>query len=245
MVILVYLWRLWFVILGIVMTLLIGPWVYLFSFKPSHYKICYALIRLWAVILFYGIGFRCQYFKEVNEHIDPNRQYIFIANHTSIVDVFLMLVLLPNHPFCFVGKKELVKIPIFGTIYKRVVVMVDRSDAKSRSEVYARASERMQKGQSIVIFPEGLVPDDTSILLAPFKNGAFILAAEHQLPLCCFTFIGLRKMFPFNYSKGYPGRIPVYFNGIIEPKPEDTFLSLKDKAFSKIKNTLETHELSF
>lgn len=55
----------------------------------------------------------------------------------------------------FCRKKELVKIPIFGTIYKRVCVMVDRKSMKSRTDVYRRCAERMNDGQNIVIYPEG------------------------------------------------------------------------------------------
>lgn len=70
----------------------------------------------------------------------------------------------------FCRKKELVKIPIFGTIYKRVCVMVDRKSMKSRTDVYRRCAERMNDGQNIVIYPEGGVPDDTSIVLMSLKT---------------------------------------------------------------------------
>lgn len=187
--------------------------------------------------MFYGMGFRYELKNLTGKKIDKNTQYVVIANHTSIMDVMLPCILLPHHPLCYVGKKELVKIPIFGTIYKRICVMVDRSSAKSRADVYRRCAERMEEGQSIVIFPEGGVPDDTSVILDEFKDGAFILATKHQSPLVVYTFVGLKEMFPFDNSKGHPGKVKVYFNEIMEPN--HSVKDLKSLAHAEIKKVLE------
>ena len=50
---------------------------------------------------------------------------MLVANHTSMLDIMLMLKVSKN-PFVFIGKKELAKIPLFGFFYKRVCIMVDR-----------------------------------------------------------------------------------------------------------------------
>lgn len=232
-----YIWRGWFVILGTVLTLIFGIPVLLLSIKKEHYKYCYKFIRLWCYGMFYGMGFRYDLQKLSETRIEKDRQYVIIANHTSIIDVFLPCILIKDHPLCYVGKKELVKIPIFGTIYKRVCVLVDRTSAKSRADVYRRCAERMREGQSVVIFPEGGVPDDTSVLLDHFKDGAFILSTKHQFPLASFTFVGLKKMFPFDYGKGYPGKVKIYFNGVEEPN--QTVEEMKTKAREEIKKVLE------
>jgi 1-acyl-sn-glycerol-3-phosphate acyltransferase len=186
--------------------------------------------------MFYGMGFRYDLIKLSEQEKDKSIPYVFISNHTSIMDIMLTCIVFPDHPICFVGKKELVKIPIFGTIYKRICVMVDRTSAKSRADVYRRCAEKMEEGNSIAIFPEGGVPDDTSIILDDFKDGAFMLSSKHNSPIAVYTFIGLKEMFPFENSKGYPGRVKVYFNGIIEPtdSPKDS----KAKAYEEIKKTL-------
>ncbi len=186
--------------------------------------------------MFYGMGFRYDLIKLSEQEKDKNIPYVFISNHTSIMDIMLVCILFPDHPICFVGKKELVKIPIFGTIYKRICVMVDRASAKSRADVYRRCAEKMEEGNSIAIFPEGGVPDDTSIILDDFKDGAFILSSKHHSPIVVYTFVGLKEMFPFENSKGFPGRVKVYYNGIIEPSdsPKDS----KAEAYETIKKTL-------
>ncbi len=238
-ILLVYLWRFWMILLGLVLTIILGFFVYLLSFRKSHYKYCYQFIRLWAAGMFYGMGFRYELKNLTQQKIDKNQPYVIISNHTSIMDVMLPCLLFPNHPLCFVGKKELEKIPLFGTIYKRVCVMVDRNSARSRADVYRRCAEKMKEGNSIVIFPEGGVPDDTSIILDNFKDGAFTLSTKHQFPLAVFTFVGLKEMFPFDNKKGYPGKVKVYFNGIITP--DSTIADQKTNAYQTIKNTLEKH----
>lgn len=198
-------------------------------------------MRIWCFGMFYGMGFRYDLIKLSDQKIDKNKQYVFISNHTSIMDIMLTCILLPDHPVCFVGKKELVKIPIFGTIYKRICVMVDRTSARSRADVYRRCAEKMEEGNTIAIFPEGGVPDDTSIILDEFKDGAFILSSKHNSPIAAYTFIGLKKMFPFDNSKGYPGRVRVYFNGVINPTPSPK--DSKSEAFEEIKKTLLKHSV--
>lgn len=225
-------------LLGAFLTIILGIPVLLFSIKKEHYRYAYFFIRLWCFGMFYGMGFRYELINLTDKKIDKNQQYVFISNHTSIMDVMLPCILMPNHPLCYVGKKELVKIPIFGTVYKRICVMVDRTSARSRADVYRRCEERMEEGQSIVIFPEGGVPDDTSVLLDSFKDGAFILASKHQSPITVFTFVGLKEMFPFNYSKGHPGKVKVYFNDIMQP--DQSVAMLKAEAHSKMKNILQT-----
>lgn len=223
-------------VLAFLLTILLGLPVYLFSLNKKTYKYAYIFIRIWCYGVFYGMGMRYELVNLTDKKIDKNTQYVVISNHTSIMDIMLPCILFPNHPLCYVGKKELVKIPIFGTIYKRICVMVDRSSPRSRADVYRRCAEKMEEGNSIVLFPEGGVPDDTSIVLDQFKDGAFTLSSKHHSPIAVFTFIGLKEMFPFDNSKGFPGKVKVYFNDILEPT--DSPKDLKLSSFETIKKTL-------
>lgn len=234
-----YLWRLWMILLGMVLTSLFFVPVYLLSFRKQYYRYTYRFVRIWCFGMFFGMGMRYKLLKETQKKIARNRQYVIIANHTSLMDIMLPVLLFPHHPICFVGKKELVKIPIFGTIYKRICVMVDRKSVRSRAEVYKRCAERMEMGDSIVIFPEGGVPDDKNIILDSFKDGAFILSQQHQVPIAVYTFIGLKKMFPFDHSKGYPGTVKVIFNDILEPS--NSVEELKSNAHQLIKSSIEKY----
>lgn len=231
-----YAWRGWMILLGLVFTLLFFLPVYVLSYQKKHYKYAYFFVRAWCFAMFYGMGFRYELISLTTKKIQRDRQYVIIANHTSIMDVMLPCLLFPHHPICMVGKKELVKIPVFGTVYKRICVMVDRSSARSRANVYRRCAERMKEGQSIVIFPEGGVPDDTSVILDSFKDGAFTLSSKHHFPIAVFTFSGLKEMFPFDSGKGHPGKVKIYLNDILEP--DSSMQELKTTAYNEIKQTL-------
>lgn len=231
-----YIWRLWFILLAFLFILIFIFPVLLLSIREKDFKYAYIFIRCWCLILFYGMGFRYELIRKTQERIDKDRHYIFISNHTSIIDILLMVVLHPNHPICFIGKAELAKIPIFGIIYKRICILVDRKDPKSRAYVYRKAKVKMDHGQNIVIFPEGGVPDDVSVVLDTFKDGAFILSTRHHFPIVVYTFIGLKEMFPFRLDSGHPGKIKAVRNLILEP--EEKVDTLKIISHNEIKKTL-------
>lgn len=224
-------------VLGVILTLALLPFVYFFIYEEKYTKFCYQLMRFWCKGMFYGMGFSYELIKETSKNIDPNKQYIIIANHTSIMDVFLPCILHPEHPLSYVGKKELEKIPIFGIIFKRIMVPVDRKDPQSRAEVYVKCAERIKQGKSVVIFPEGGVTDDLSVVLQDFRNGAFSMATQHQFEILVYTFIDLKYMFPFDNTKGYPGRVKVYLNEILEPSND--MEELKEKSWHLIHDTLQ------
>lgn len=126
-----------------------------------------------------------------------------------------MFVSLKN-PFVFVGKKELAKIPIFGFFYKKTCILVDRSSVKSRQAVFLRAQRRLKGGVSICIFPEGGVPEDETIVLDEFKDGAFRLAINHQIPIVPMTFYDNKKRFSYTFFSGGPGRLRVKIHTFID-----------------------------
>lgn len=232
-----YIWRGWFVLLGITLTMIFFLPVYFFSLQKNGYRKAYFFIRWWCYGMFYGMGFCYELTHLSKKKIDKNQQYIFISNHTSLMDIMLTCILMKDHPMCFVGKKELEKLPIFGTIYRQICILVDRKSLKSRSEVYKKCAERMNHGDSIVLYPEGGVPDDTSIVLDEFRNGAFSLSCKHQKPILVFSFVGLKALFPFEKGQGKPGKVKVFFHDILPP--ETNLENQKEKARKLILETVK------
>jgi 1-acyl-sn-glycerol-3-phosphate acyltransferase len=143
-------------------------------------------------------------------------------------------------PFVFVGKKELVRIPFFGYLYKRAAIMVDRSSSKSRYSVYQRAKYFIKKGYSICIFPEKEYLDET-VLLNPFKKGAFKMALDHKLPILPLVFLDCKRKFPWYTTHGYPGSLRVKELDVIQVKDMQykSIESLQKKAYKLIRNSLE------
>ncbi|MCW4469239.1 1-acyl-sn-glycerol-3-phosphate acyltransferase [Flavobacterium sp. MFBS3-15] len=196
------LWRIWFYILMGVPIIVLSPLLILSILSEKTYPQFFILARLWAKIILWGMGLPYRIVRE--QQLEQGKSYMLVANHTSMTDIMLMLVISKN-PFVFVGKKELVKIPIFGFFYKRTCILVDRSSSKSRFEVFKRAQARLNQGLSICIFPEGGVPDDENVILDEFKDGAFRLAIEHQIPIVPMTFYDNKKRFSFKFFSGSPG----------------------------------------
>ena len=149
------------------------------------------------------MGFRVKIERE--QVPERHKSYMFIGNHTSMTDIMLMLVSVKN-PFVFVGKKELAKIPLFGFFYKRTCILVDRSSERSRKAVFLRAQKRLKQGLSICIFPEGGVPDE-AVVLDDFKDGAFRLAINHQIPVVPIVFFDNKKRFSYTFFSGGPGKM--------------------------------------
>lgn len=173
--------------------------------KEAWYPYFFKMARLWSKFILVGMGFAYKIEREATP--EKNKSYMFIANHTSMVDIMLMLVSV-NNPFVFVGKAELAKIPLFGFFYKRTCILVDRSSPKSRQAVFLRAQRRLKTGVSICIFPEGGVPEE-HIVLDAFKDGAFRLAINHQIPIVPLTFADNKKRFSFTFFSGSPGEMRV------------------------------------
>ena len=198
------LYRLWFYLLVLLPILMFFPLIIITILSEKTYSLFFKIARLWARFILIGMGFR--YSINGTENFEVGKSYMLVANHTSMTDIMLMLLSVKNHPFVFVGKKELVKIPIFGFIYKRVCILVDRENSKSRFAVFERAQNRIQQGLSICIFPEGGVPEE-SVLLDEFKDGAFRIAIEHQLTIIPITFYDNKKRFSYTFFSGSPGKM--------------------------------------
>ncbi|OIQ31019.1 MAG: 1-acyl-sn-glycerol-3-phosphate acyltransferase [Bacteroidetes bacterium MedPE-SWsnd-G2] len=199
------LYRIWFYILVAIPIIVLFPILIISILKEEWYPLFFRIARLWAKFILFGMGFKWQI--ERQEVPQKRESYMLIANHSSMTDIMLMLVTIKN-PFVFVGKKELAKIPLFGFFYKRTCILVDRSSAKSRQAVFLRAQRRLKSGLSICIFPEGGVTDDTT-LLDPFKDGAFRLAINHQIPIVPIVFFDNKRLFSYTFFSGGPGKMRV------------------------------------
>ncbi|WP_372754781.1 lysophospholipid acyltransferase family protein [Mariniflexile sp.] len=214
------LYRIWFYILVALPILILFPILLISISKESWYPYFFKIARLWAKFILVGMGFHWKIEREQTP--ENTKSYMFIANHTSMADIMLMLVSVKN-PFVFVGKKELAKIPLFGFFYKRTCILVDRSSEKSRKAVFLRAQKRLRTGVSICIFPEGGVPEE-HIMLDEFKDGAFRLAINHDIPVVPITFGDNKKRLSYTFFSGGPGIMRVKVHKFLET---DT-LTIKD-----------------
>lgn len=232
------LYRIWFYIVVALPIVIFSPLLLITTFSERTYPQFFWLARnLWATAVLYGMGCFPRIKRE--QEMERGKNYVLVANHTSMLDVMLMLRVSKN-PFVFVGKKELVNIPVFGFFYKRVSILVDRDSANSRTAVYLRAQRRLKQGLSICIFPEGGVPDE-SVVLDNFKDGAFRMAIAHQIPIVPMTFKDNKQRFPFSFFKGSPGKMRAKVHSFYETKElaEQDRGKLKEKIRNLILKELE------
>jgi 1-acyl-sn-glycerol-3-phosphate acyltransferase len=238
---LVPLWKIYGLLIVYIPIIILTP-ILLVIIASDNLIVFWKIQRLWAQWIVFMMGFRPVKIKSsYNYH--PNRQYIIVANHTSMIDIPFMLTIL-KIPITFVGKKELARYPLFGYFYKKTNVLVDRKSLKSRKEVYDQVENFIKKGLSIVIFPEGGVPDH-KIDLAPFKNGAFRIAIEHKLPLLPIVFYDNKRLLPYDFFKGNPGKMHYKILPAIETESlsEEDMQELKNYVYTLLYNELKNYEL--
>jgi 1-acyl-sn-glycerol-3-phosphate acyltransferase len=206
------LYRVWFYVLVAIPIFLFSPLLILLSISEKTYPQFFWLARnIWARLILYGMG--CIPKITWEENLERGKSYVLVANHTSMLDIMLMLWVSKN-PFVFVGKKELLNIPVFGFFYKRVCILVDRGDSKSRMAVYRKAQRRLNQGLSICIFPEGGVPPE-EVVLDTFKDGAFKMALAHKIPIVPMVFYDNKKRFSYTIYSGGPGILRVKVHSFI------------------------------
>jgi 1-acyl-sn-glycerol-3-phosphate acyltransferase len=233
-------YRIWFYVMMAIPILVMLPFLVVSILKEKWYPYYFMMARIWAKTILFGMGF---YYKiEREQELEKGKSYMLVSNHTSMIDIMLMLATI-KQPFVFVGKQELVKIPLFGFFYKRTCILVDRKSSKSKHSVFERAQKRINQGNSICIFPEGGVPADQSLVLDLFKDGAFRLAIDHQLPIVPITFGDNKKHFSYTFLSGSPGFLRAKIHPFIETQGK-TMLDKNDLK-EQTWNVIHTQLLNF
>ena len=142
------------------------------------------------------------------ENIQPNQSYVFVANHQSMFDVWLVYGWLPVI-FKWLMKAELRKVPFVGTGCKAAGhIFVDRRNAKSAMESLKEVEKQLVNGVCTVIFPEGTRSLNGEV--GRFKRGAFQIALELGLPVIPLSLNGCFEVLP--KGKAYVRRHPVHMH---------------------------------
>lgn len=150
--------------------------------------------------------------------INPHQQYIVTPNHQSYLDAALVYRTIAS-PFKSLGKSDLLKVPLYGTLYQLTVIPVDRSSTLARANSVRRMKQHFDRGISLLIFPEGTFPDEAQNELVRFQPGAFSLAIQYQAPVLPVLFPNAaRRMHPKQFWRMSPGKTPIVFLPPIETK---------------------------
>lgn len=230
MKILVKLYTLWVLIVFTVFMLALLPGILIpFLLGRKFSFIGYFFLWLWSWI-FSMLTF-IRYDLKGRENINPKTSYIYVSNHTSFLDIPGVRLLIPGE-FRPIAKRELLKIPVFGFIVKAATVVVDRSNAQSRKQSMEELREILQGGISILVFAEG-TQNRTKEIFQPFKDGAFRIAVDSQLPIVPIVVVGAGPLMPPGTLTIKPGKIKVIAGKpvSVEGLTTDDVQALKQRVF--------------
>lgn len=180
--------------------------------------------------------------KRVKNEALPEGPFIIVANHISYLDIFLMYSILPKNAFLFLGKSEILKYPIIGTYFRRLNIPVFRDSRVKAAKSLIQAGREVKKGWSLIIFPEGGIPDKNP-KMDRFKGGAFQLAKGAKVPIVPMTFTNNHRLFSdptFILGPAHPGISKVYIHSFLSVEEIDgmTQKELRDVCYKTINQPL-------
>jgi 1-acyl-sn-glycerol-3-phosphate acyltransferase len=206
---------------------------------PRQHRLVGILNRWWARALFFFTFLPVK--TEWRFKPDKKRQYIFCPNHFSYLDIPVMG--LNKHNTIFVGKNDMENIPLFGFMYRKLHITVDRSKLKSKFNTFLRSCRAIDEGKSLVIYPEGGIISEKEPVMARLKDGAFRVAIEKQIPVVPVTIPYNRLILPPDKFLLRWGVVKLIFHEPIET----TGLGLADmpvlkqRVYSVIQTELDKH----
>ena len=201
-----------FLPIGALLTAVAAILTVIFSFA-GDYRWCYMPAKYWARAMCYLVFVRVKVYGR--ENYSKNQSCIFIANHQSIYDVFVIYGWLISK-FKWIMKNTLRKIPLVGlACHKAGHIFIDRSNPIRAKRSIEEAEKKLQNGSSVVIFPEGSRTKDGKI--GKFKRGAFKIAEDLKLPIIPVSIEGTFEVMPIFSYYIKPHKVSVTFH-----KPVDT-----------------------
>jgi 1-acyl-sn-glycerol-3-phosphate acyltransferase len=203
-------------------------------------NIIYRACRLWADIWFPLVGI---IHRNIYEQAPADKPYIYVVNHSSWLDAALVMKAF-RRPIRPLGRAETGKVPIFGFIYRKAIVSVDRSSPAARQRSVLRLLSVLRKGISVLVFPEGTF-NETGAPLAPFYDGAFRIAVDSGTPIMPVLLLDTYARMPYHTALSLnPGRCRVVF---LEEIPvsglaADDIPGLKERTMLRMAEKLRDYE---
>jgi 1-acyl-sn-glycerol-3-phosphate acyltransferase len=171
-------WKIWFVLCFAIPFLILFP-IFYFALVTKKFDLVFKLKRVWARIISTGSFLFPIISYQTKKHKLP-QPCIIVSNHTSYLDI-VFCPFYVDHTAVFMGKYELLKIPLFKYFFVYLDIPVNRKSIKNSHKAFSDAGDKLDQGLSVVIYPEGTISENGK--LRPFKNGAFKLAVEKQVPI--------------------------------------------------------------
>ena len=223
--------------------LLLFPLIFILLQSENWKPQVHILNRVWSKLFFLMIGIKCEIEYRFNPNI--NETYVFCANHFSYLDTASIAVIIKNY-FAFIGRAETGKVPLFGYLFNKLHIGVNRDDAKSRIQTLKTTLKTLQSGRSIMIFPEGGInTKNAPQMFEPLTDGAFAMAIQAQVPIVPITLLTNYQILPDQnpmrfYRKTMKAIVhePIFTKGLTKTDLD----KVKTQYFDLVQNTLNLYQ---
>lgn len=196
-----------------ILTAILSIFTYCLCFKGKDFIVNMA--KKWANSTLFLLKYICRLEVEVEKQFDLQKQCIVASKHQSALETIFLVLLIPN--FCYILKKELTYIPIFGSLLKKAkMIYIKRDDGfKAVKNMVAQAKERADKDlANIIIFPEG-TRSNYGQETKKYKRGVVLLAKALRAPIVPVA-LNTGKFWSKNSWVIKPGKAKIKFLPTIE-----------------------------
>ena len=152
----------------------------------------YITSQFWSLFILKTVGVKWR--VKGLKNLPADRPVIIVSNHASHIDTPVLFKVVPFALY-FVAKKELRKVPFMGWVMVAFgMIFVDRGNTEKAKKSLKKAAKQVQKGKSIVTFPEGTRSPDGKV--RRFKKGAFALALQTKVEIVPVALKGTHEINP-------------------------------------------------
>ena len=214
-------------------------WVIGIIDEPKRTKIFRIISKTWMQFFFFVTG--CSLKIVGKNNFKPGEKYIVTCNHNSLMDVPVTTPFIPGANKT-IAKSEMAKIPLFGLIYKRGSVLVDRKDKNSRKDSFRKMKNVLNLGMHMCIYPEG-TRNKTELPLKEFHDGAFKLAIETGSSIMPALLFNTKKVLPPGKSFYFwPSKMEMHFLPPVAVNYGDNAEMLKEKIYQMMSTYYAAHK---
>ena len=237
------LWKLFFLLNFLTGLIVLFPFFRVLLWNKKWFPVAFKLMRFWAwwIISTPGVFVKKEERFPIEKIEGP---CVFCANHQSYLDIVISYCVFPQY-FIFLGKAELDKAPLFRIFFEQMNILVERKSKIASANAYKKCAERIEKGESVFLFPEGTISSKGKMI--HFKSGAVKLAVEKQVPIVPVTYVNNYKLLQNGglfKSHGRPGIARVVIHKPIETKgmSEKNLVSLNQLLFETINEPFKNED---
>ncbi|MBA3674040.1 MAG: 1-acyl-sn-glycerol-3-phosphate acyltransferase [Chitinophagaceae bacterium] len=206
--------------------------------EPKRTAVFRNISKAWMSIFFLFVG--CRLKVKGKENFKKGANYIVICNHNSFMDVTVATPFIPGANKT-IAKIEMSRIPLFGLIYKRGSILVDRNDKDSRRDSFTKMKNVLAMGMHMCIYPEG-TRNKTEMPMKEFHNGAFKLAVETGKPILPVLMFNTKKVLPSDGTFFFwPTKMEIHFLSAVQIDSTDDYEVIKNE----IHNLMSSYYVSY